>query len=399
MKILHIIPNYIPAYRYGGPVKVTHELCRALARKGQEVLVLTTNVNRDRDLNNLTGKVHKIEEVKIIYYPVKFLRWYLYSTSLSRAIKENVMKFDVVHIHSVYLYPTLAASYWCRNFKVPYIISPLGMLDPDMIRLRSYLKKMFYIKLIEQRNIKNAALIHLASIYEKEKFLSLGFDKTPMAVIPHGISIEEYEQRGSSGDLRAKYTKLQGKKIILFLGRIHFKKGLDILALAFKKIMQERNDTYLVIAGPDERGYASKVKEMFAKYNLMENVIFTGMLLNSDKLSAFYNSDVFVLPSRGENFGLAVLEAMACKLPVVITNRVGLYPDVKERKAGIITECDSEQIAVAILKLLDNEALRKSMGESGRRLIEDRFTWDKIVDKMIKIYDSVIHKRPLEATF
>lgn len=397
MKILHIIPSYIPAYRYGGPVKVVHELCRALVRKGQEVLVLTTNVNGDRDLNNLTDKVHKIEEVKVAYYPVKFLRWYFYSRSLSRAIKNNIMKFDVVHIHSIYLYPTLAASYWCRNFRIPYIISPLGALDLDMIRLRNYLRKMFYIKFIEQKNIKNASLVHVTSIYEKERFLSLGFNKVPVTVVPHGIDVEEYEPRTDSGGLRAKYTKLQGKKIILFLGRVHFKKGFDLLALAFKKIVEKRSDTYLVIAGPDQGGYANKVKEMFAKFNLSENVIFTGMLLESDKLSAFYNSDVFVLPSRGENFGFAVLEAMACKLPVVITDRVGLYPDVEEYEAGVVTKCNSEQIAAAILKLLDNETLRKSMGENGRRLAKDRFAWDKVVDKMIKVYNSVIQKEPSEA--
>jgi len=397
MKILHITPSYVPAYGYGGPIKVTHGLCRALARRGQEVLVLTTNVNCDRDLNDLTDKIHKVEEVDVAYYPVNFLRWYFYSRSLSRAIKDNIRKFDIVHIHSVYLYPTLAASYWCRNFKVPYIITPLGALDPDMIYLRNWFKKMFYIKFIEQKNIKNASLIHVASAYEKQRFLSLGFNDIPMSVVPHGIDVEEYEQHKSSGGLRTKYTKLQGKKVILFLGRVHLKKGFDLLASAFKKIAGKRNDTYLVIAGPDQEGYADKVKEMFAKFNLSEKVIFTGMLLESDKLSAFYDSDVFVLPSRGENFGFAVLEAMACKLPVVITDRVGLYPDVEEHKAGVVTKCDPEQIATAILKLLDNETLNKSMGENGRRLAKDKFAWDKVVDKMIKVYSSVIQKKPLES--
>ena len=396
MKILLVTPNYIPAYRYGGPVFIVHDFCRSLIRKGCEVEVFTTNIDGKKSLDVPLNRLTSVDGINVTYFPVRFLKWWYYSTELSKALKIAVTKFDIVHIHYVFLYPTFIAAYWCRKFKVPYILNPFGALDPDMIKLKGCIKKMFYIKLFEQKNIKNASVIHVHSALEKERFLSMGF-RVPIVVIPPGISLLEIEDQTRRKKLEKQYPRLKNKRVILFLSRIHFKKGLDLLGMAFKKVIEKKKDVCLVIAGSGEKDYVRKVKHFYKKLNITKNVIFTNMLLGKDKLSAFYDSDIFILPSYGENFGLAVLEAMACKLPVVITNRVGLYPDIEEYKAGIVTGCDQEEIAQAILDLLDKKDLRKSMGENGRRLVENRFIQDNIVDQMIGIYKGILTgKREVE---
>ncbi|MFH1868867.1 MAG: glycosyltransferase [Candidatus Omnitrophota bacterium] len=392
MKVLHVIPSYIPAYRYGGPVKGVHELCKALVRRGIDLRVFTTDADIEKRLNVPLNTEQEVDGVRVIYHPVEFFKSYYYSSGLAARIKSEVSKFDIVHIHSVFLYPTYITAYWCRVKGIPYIINPFGALDPEMIKLKSAIIKTLYIRIIEKKNIEKAATLHVASEYEKGQFLSLGLESS-VTVIPRGIDLDDYKPPHPAKDFRQRHPQLKGKEIILSLGRIHFKKGFDMLAAAFKEIVAKREKTQLVIAGPDERGYAEKVKALFGKLKLQDNVLFTGMLLGEDKLAAFYASDLFVLPSYGENFGITVLEAMACGIPVVITKKVGLSPDIERYKAGMVVDCVKGQISDAILTLLEKKDLRRSMGDNGRRLVEEKFTRDKIADETIKLYDSILKKR------
>jgi glycosyltransferase involved in cell wall biosynthesis len=245
-----------------------------------------------------------------------------------------------------------------------------------------------YIEAIERRNVNNASAIHVASSYEKVQIKTFKFTK-PIIIIPRGINAEEYKSKYTKDKHEEYYPGLKGNKVILYFGRIHFKKGFDILAEAMKKVIKERNDVRLLIAGPGEKKYVDKVTRLFNKLGIMKYAVFTGMLLGKRKLSAFYNSDIFVLPSYGENFGITVLEAMECELPVVITNHVGLCSDIREINAGIITNCDPQEIADAILKLLNSESLRRSMGVNGRKLVESKFTWDIIAPKMVNVYENI----------
>ncbi|UCC94673.1 MAG: glycosyltransferase [Candidatus Omnitrophota bacterium] len=390
MKVLHVVPSYIPAYRYGGSITATHSLCKALADKGVEVSVFTTNIDGDTVLDVPTHHPQNRDGIQVTYYPVSFMRPYCYSRGLSGALKENLKQFNIIHIHSVYLYPTFIAAYWCRRYQKPYILNPFGALDPSMIKLKGRIKKTLYIKFIESRTIKSAQRIHVASAYEKERLYALGF-RVPTAIIPVGLNMSEsYDACALPDFLEEEYPLLKGKKKVLFLGRLHPKKGCDILASAFKMIIERTKDVYLVIAGSGSASYLKKIKGLFRKIGIDRHVFFTGMLLGEKKLSAFYHSDIFVLPSYGENFGVAALEAMAAKLPVVITNCVGLSPDVEEYRAGTVIEPDSLSVATAIMNLLENAPLRESMGQNGKRLVEERFTWDHVADKAIKVYEELL---------
>ena len=228
-----------------------------------------------------------------------------------------------------------------------------------------------YIKFIEKRNINKAAAVQVASKYEKDRLFSLGI-RCAVHVVPCAIDGEEY----GSGEVRVrlsdKYPQLIGKKTILFMGRIHPKKGMDLLFCAFSEIAGKREDIALVIAGSGEEEYTDSVKALFNSKGLSERTVFTGMLTGEEKISALRESEIFVLPSYGENFGISVIEAMVSGLPVVVTNKVGLCSDIAEYEAGIVTGCDAGEIAAGVLGILEDRELGKRMGREGMRLVKDR---------------------------
>ncbi len=166
---------------------------------------------------------------------------------------------------------------------------------------------------------------------------------TPGFVVPLGLDIEEYSFNSTEGKLLSRFPELNGKKIILFLGRINFKKGLNILVNAFAAIARDQDDVHLLIAGPNDTGYGKKVSRWLKKENVYTKTTLAGMLQGEEKLEAFHISSVFVLPSYSENFGIAVLEAMACGLPVIVSDKVNLRPEVVASKAGEVVPCDAER--------------------------------------------------------
>ncbi|GAG37700.1 unnamed protein product, partial [marine sediment metagenome] len=183
-----------------------------------------------------------------------------------------------------------------------------------------------------------------------------------------------------------------GKRIILFLGRIHPQKGLDLLAKAFEKIAREWDNAYLMIVGPDSEGYKIKIEKMLESEGVLNKVIFTGMLSGRKKLIVLGGADIFALPSYSEGFSMAILEAMICKLPVIITKQCN-FPEVTEVGAGNEIDPNVEQLTGALGNLLGNPELCKKMGEKGRKLVLEKYTWDKTADKMIKVYEEIVNRK------
>jgi glycosyltransferase involved in cell wall biosynthesis len=381
MKILYVIPSYIPAYRIGGPVKLAHDLCKALVKRGVEVTVFTTTVGLGRIPKPLTFK-DKIDGVNIVYFPASFLKKYNHAYGIARAIRKSVKDYDIVHIFSIFSYTTLVASSACRKYRVPYILNPLGALDRSMINLNNALVKKIYLAAVEKNNIEGAFAIQVASDYELKKVKELGFKKR-IEIIPPGLDLSEYGQ--PRGMFYTRYTEPKDGNIILYLGRIHPKKGIEILLEAFKKLVAQRDDVYLMISGPMDK-YAKKIMSSIIESRLNSRVIFSGMLLGADKTAAFYRSDIFVLPSSGENFGIAALEALACGLPVVLTKEVGLSSDVLEYRAGIIVKQGVLEISEAMEELISNPDLREAISLRAKNLVRERFNIDDIADRVVRLY-------------
>lgn len=388
MKILQVIPSLAPGF--GGPTNAVLGFSFALAQKGQEVTIFTTDADVKGRLDVSLDRPVDVNGIKVFYFPIQWLKHYKFSLPLTEALRENVPSFDIIHIHSLFQFSTLVTSHYCQKYRKPYIIRPLGQLDPFVLR-RHFIYKRLYLEFFERKNLEKACAVHFTTETEKDwcKHLDL---KIHSIVVPLGVDLKEFNNLPQYGVFRARYPELKDKKIILFLSRINFKKGLDILVKAFANLKREREDVHLVIAGPDREGYGKKVKEWLKNEDVLENTTFTGMLLGRDKLAAFRDSDIFVLPSYSENFGMVVIEAMACGIPVIVSNKVNISADITEARAGLVVNIDHIELSHLIQKLLEDPRLRKELVENGKILVQKKFVWGIIAEQLIKVYQSILEK-------
>ncbi|MBL6934957.1 MAG: glycosyltransferase [Alphaproteobacteria bacterium] len=385
MKILHVIASLAP--RFGGPSKACFEMARAVAARGHEVSVFSTNMDGPDDLDVPTTEPQLRDGVTLRTFQVSRPRFWKPSWPMARALKQAIPKADVVHVHSLYLFHSLVAGILCAWSDTPYLVRPHGTLDPYLYR-RHRLRKWVMELLFQNRVLKHAAAIHYTS--EEEMRLAAPYVReAPGVVVPNGIDLVDYEAPPPAGTFRKMFPEIGERRIVLFLGRINFKKGLDILADAFVRLAAGRNDVHLVIAGPDDEGLGDKVKRTLNRGGVLSHTTFTGMLEGADKLAALNESALFVLPSYSENFGIAVVEAMACGLPVLISDRVNIWREVEDSGAGRVTPPDSTAFASAMDELLDDPMARRHMGEQGRRLVEERYRWDRIGDRLAAVYADI----------
>jgi len=388
MRVLHVIASLAP--RYGGPPKACLELCRELARRGDDVAIYTTTIDGGGDLPVPVAEPQWSEGVQIRYFPVQWPRGYVLSPPLAKALKVAIPQYDVVHIHSLYLFSSLAAAHYCQRFGVPYLVQPHGSLDPYLYR-RHRGRKRIYEFLAERRNLNRAAAIHFVTEEERELTRPLGLE-APGIVAPLGLNLADYGD-AVPGAFAKGWPQTRGRRLILFLGRLNFKKGLDLLARAFGHVARKCDDVGLVLAGTEDGGYGARVRQWLAAEGVLGKTTFTEMLLGAEKLSAFRAADVFVLPSYSENFGISVIEAMACEVPVVVSNKVNIWREVIEAGAGLVVDCNAEALAGALVTLLGDSARRKAMGRQGRRLVEERFTWEAVGERMTEVYRQIVGGR------
>ncbi len=379
MKILHIVPTYFPATRYGGPIQSVHDLNKNLVKLGHKVTVFTTNIDGNDDLAVPVGEPQFLDGVEVWYFSATFRSWF-YSSAMRKALMERVKEFDLVHITSVFLFASTLGAYYAKKFNKPYIISPRGSLMIETLK-KSGFKKRLYLNLIEKCNLAGASVIHFTTELEKTEYL---INKLPLKnslVIPNFLeSVSKFPDRGS---FRIKLGLGEGDKLILSLGRLNWKKGFDTLIPAFAEIHKNISNTKLVIVGGDENGYKKEIELLIAEYlpaqagQLQNSVIFTGELKGEEKFSAYQDADLFVLPSYAENFAMTVLEAAQCGLPSVVTPAVGLAGEISKFEAGLVVEKDSVKFAEAIIGVLQDGNRRLEMG--GRaKLMSDSFNPAKL---------------------
>ncbi len=388
LKVLHIIPAISPSY--GGPTTAVLEICRALIAKGVEAEIATTNADEHQNLDIRLGEKIKHQDISTIFFPRSVRTKYAFSWPLTHWIKKNIKNYDLVHIHYIFCYPTLVAAHYARKFGIPYVVSPVGMLGEWPME-QKFFKKIIYLNLIEKRNLKGAAAIHYTS--EIEKNASEGFNVSSLPVIiPLGINLNYIKPDIPKGEFRKKYTQYADKKLIVFLSRIHPKKGLELLIEALSKLLKTRNDFILIIAGNGEPYYESILKKHIRDSHLDSCTIFTGFLEGKDKYTLLQDADIFVLPSYQENFGFAVVEAMSMGVPVIVSDQVDICREIEQFEAGKVVPCDALPLAVAIQDLLDDEEQRLNMGENGKRLVSEKFNQEKMADKLIDLYESTLRK-------
>jgi len=384
MKVLHVIPAVAP--RYGGPSQAVIQMCQALRSEEVEVLIATTDADGSGRLPVEIEKTVVYEGVPIIFFPRQLSEAFKYSHFLARWLNKNVADFDIVHIHAVFSHSSLAAACACETKKVPYIVRPLGSLDPWSLSQKRFAKKILFRMGVNQM-LEGASSIHYTTAAEKQLAEdALGINSG--VVIPLGVNQELL--RGSGKNFRELFPKLANSPYVLLLSRVHHKKNIESLLEVFSAVIKEggQKEWKLVIAGNGERDYIEKLKQLaFEKCG--DNVIFAGWLDGTRKAAALRGAELIVLPSFQENFGLSVVEALACCVPVLISTQVNLSDEIQAAGAGWVVNLQADSLQRGLMEALQDTGERRARGAAGERLVRSRYTWPAVAKQLKELYGSL----------
>lgn len=304
-------------------------------------------------------------------------------------------QIDLIHNHGLWMFPNFYARRVATKHKLPLVISPRGMLESWSLK-HSRSKKYLAWLLYEKQNLTKATVFHATSISEMESIRKLGY-RQPIALIPNGVNLPQYWHQPSKDALTSLFPELADKKWLLFLSRIHPKKGLENLLLTWQNLALKFPDWHLIIAGSDLIGYQTKLKELTKKLNLNTRVTFTGMLSGETKASALSNSELFVLPTYSENFGIAIAESLAHGVPVITTINAP-WQDLIKYNCGWWIDNNIRDLEMTLIKALTLSKIeRKLMGENGKKLVERDYSWYSISEQMSQVYYWILQQRELPA--
>jgi glycosyltransferase involved in cell wall biosynthesis len=376
VKVLHVTPTYVPAWRYGGPIVSVHGLCKALVRRGHDVHVYTTTVDGDGDLDVPFGIAQDVDGVRVTYFRCDGPRRLYWSSALRSALDHGCGGFDVIHAHACFLLPPTWAARAAKRAGRPYVFSPRGMLVHDLIARRSAAIKRAWIRLFDAPTLRDAAAVHVTSDVERDDLLAVVPGTTRFAVVANGVDLVAADKRASRapGDLR-----------VLYLGRVSWKKGIDLAIRAVAAVPGAN----LRVVGNDEEGLRPQLEALVQQLRAVDRVQWSGPLYGADKDAAYADADVLLLPSLSENFGNTVLEAMAAGLPVVCTPGVGAGALVRAADCGLAIERKVDALADALRRLAADAGLRERMGAAGRAAAAEH-SWDAKAAEMEQVYASCV---------
>ena len=372
LRVLHVAASLSAAW--GGPVATLRSLAPALADCGIDCTIATTAL-RQADAAALppapAARVFPLGWAAPI--------WAAHSPPLRSYLQQAIGsgQFDLVHVHELWHYASFAAGAAARRHRVPWVSSCHGALNEWPLR-RNW-KKRLYLRFVQRSLLESARGIHALTDDEAESLRLLGL-RLSVLVAPNGVALPGPAPEAEPNEL-AWQPALEGKEVLLFLGRLHPMKGVNLLLEAFMRLAPRFPNAVLLIAGPDEAGTRRRMAGALAHGGLGHRAIFTGVLEGAAKRAALAAADVLVLPSYTEGFSNAILEAMAASLPVVISRQCH-FPDVASAGAGHVVATEPAPIASAIESLLRNPAGRCEMGRKGRALVAERYRWDGMAAAM-----------------
>jgi glycosyltransferase involved in cell wall biosynthesis len=327
-----------------------------------------------------------IDGVKVWYFRSSQLRRLYWAPALKQALGARVAEFDLVHTHAIFLWPLWAAARAAERAHVPYVVSPRGMLERDLIDNKNPLLKGLWIAAIERRNLERASAIHVTSDREAEEAAAFGFKLPLVREIPNGFTLDVLDGQAASPLIQ---TIVNGEPYALFLGRINWKKGLDRLIGALSRVPSMR----LVVAGNDEENYRAILDPIATRLGVSSRIIFTGSVQGADKAALLSRARFLALPSYSENFGNVVIEAMAAACPVIVSKDVGLAREVQASRAGLVVDGDADTLSAAMSRLFGDAVLRQEMGDRGRVAAHERYSWPVVAAQMEDLYSSLLRSR------
>ncbi|MBP6505931.1 MAG: glycosyltransferase [Opitutaceae bacterium] len=382
MKIVQVISHYVPAFRFGGPLQVAHALGRELAQREHQVSVCCTNqADEWTDLAVPLDAPVPVDGVSVYYESVPRWRRWGYSPALGRRTALLIKEADAVIVHSHFQYAGWAGARAARLAGKPYLIFAHGSLKRDSLRASSGLAKRLYLMLLERANLNQAR--HIAFNAEEEMADSLFAHRG--LVLPNGIAPADFVTLPERGEYRRQHPGLGDRVLFVFLGRIDIQqKAVDVIVEAFARLAVERPEAMLLLAGPSEGADSAEVRRLVAERGLGDKVRFLGLVTGPEKLALLRDADVFLMPSRYEGLSIALLEAMASGLPVVLSDRAGLHRQVARYDCGLVVAPEAESVVGAMRAMMDPTA-RARQGAAARRLVMTEHTWPVIVDRLEKL--------------
>lgn len=383
MKIVHVIGTIDPSG--GGPQAVVMRMGAAQIALGHEVHVVAYgNAETEARACKAAAEVPHFAEITRHLVPFPDRLEAVFAGRAGRALQSLIPDADFVHIHGVWDSILRRAAVMARDHDIPYCVRPAGMLDSWSMRQKSW-KKRLALACGYRSMLDEAAFIQVLNADEAELMKPLGL-RPPCILIPNGVFLEEIEPFRQAGRFRASHPQLGQRPFILFLSRLHHKKGLDLLADAFAKVAAIRPDIDLVVAGPDDGALAAFVTSIGGS-GMSRRVHVVGPLFGRDKIDALFDATCFCLPSRQEGFSVAITEALACGCPVVISEACH-FPEVKDAGAGLVLPLDTTAFAGALVRILDDPAAAARMNENGRELVRRRYVWPQIAALTLDAYET-----------
>jgi glycosyltransferase involved in cell wall biosynthesis len=388
MRVLSVVQFYFPFQDRGGPVVKVPSLARGLAKRGHQVTVLTADLGLE-GVNGFAGKAERCrwgwrwedDGVEAIYLPT---RGHYRAATLNPGVvgycAASLRSFDVVHVYGLYDLLGPAAAYFCRRQGVPYVVEPMGMYRPIDRSLR--LKRLWH-SVIGKELVGGATRVVATSDIERLQLLEGGIPESKVVVRYNGIDLSLFTSPPPRGTFRSKWKIPPDQPLILFLSRLIPRKGADILIEAFARACPESGR--LVIAGPEgETGYRAYLEKCTKESGMETRVLFTGPLYDDDKKAALADADVFALPSRYENFGNAVAEAVASGVPVIVTDACGIHSLI-ENRAGLVIPSKKEELSDALRRLIYDRELYERL-KAGCGGVVDELSWDRLTEQMEGYY-------------
>lgn len=395
LKILHVIPSVSPVR--GGPSKAIFEMVASLqSNKNISVEIATTNDDGPNLLDVPLNQKVTYNGASVYFFnrfspSVAPVREFSFSIGLTKWLWQNIQNYDLVHIHAIFSYPPTIAMAIARQKKVPYIVRPLGQLCEWSLE-QSALRKKIYLGLIERKNLNNCQRLHLTSSQEQEECERLNLDSNSF-ILPHGLNLSQ-QISDSRRLLREHFQLPQDEPIVLFLSRIHPKKGLDHLIPALKTIANRRFT--FILAGNGEPDYEQQVKALIADNGLEQRTIMPGFVEGELKDLLLQGSDIFALTSYSENFGVAVLEALAAGTPALVTPGVALAAEVKNNQLGYVVAQNKDDIADALGTYLDTTSdLKDSLSYRAYDFVVNNYSWATISAKLKTIYQDILNHKSI----
>lgn len=359
--LLHLCNGLDPG-RDGGMVPSILGFTGALARSGEPVTIVTPTPSR-LDLDSLP------RGVELVSPDPHFVDW--------------VPKADIVHIHGLWQVHSRRGAPEARRWRVPYLMTAHGMADPWALRHKAW-KKRVYTWAVEGRNLRGAACLHALAEPEVRHLRALA-PRTPVALVPNGVDLAPFDRLPERRVMEQRHPELAGKFVLLFLSRLHRKKGLDLLGEAFAALGGEHKELHLLVAGRDE-GARAELEARAESAGLARRITWLGHVAGAAALEAWGAADAFVLPSYSEGFSMSVLEALAARKASLITTACH-FAELGLRGGGLVVEPTSQDVTAGLRALLTmSEAERSAMAGRGRALVEERYTWDRQAARLSAVY-------------